>query len=58
MSSSRLCVPFLCRDILALRTPSAGSIRTFLYLRNVVAGQAAANGLTEERLADLLSDEA
>jgi prevent-host-death family protein len=35
-----------------------GSIRTFLDLRNAVAGQAAANGLTEERLADLLSDEA
>jgi prevent-host-death family protein len=36
----------------------AGNIRTFLDLRNAVAGQAAANGLTEERLADLLSDEA
>ncbi len=35
-----------------------GNIRTFLDLRNAVAGQAAANGLTEERLADLLSDEA
>ncbi len=35
----------------------AGNIRTFLDLRNAVAGQGAANGLTEERLADLLSSD-
>ena len=36
-----------------------GIVRAFLDLRNEVAAQAAANGLTEERLADLLTrDEA
>lgn len=33
----------------------AGNIRAFLDLRNEVAAQAAANGLTEARLADLLA---
>ena len=37
----------------------AGNIRAFLDLRNEVAAQAAANALTEERLAELLTtDEA
>lgn len=36
-----------------------GNVRAFLDLRNEVAAQTAANGLTEERLADLLTaDEA
>ena len=36
-----------------------GNVRAFLDLRNEVAAQATANGLTEKRLADLLSgDEA
>ena len=35
----------------------AGNIQAFLDLRNEVAAQAAANGLTEERLADLLTDD-
>ena len=36
-----------------------GIVRAFLDLRNQVAAQSAANGLTEERLADLLTrDEA
>jgi prevent-host-death family protein len=43
-------------DYERLRT---GNIQAFLDLRNDVAAQAAANGLTEERLAELLSaDEA
>lgn len=37
----------------------AGNIRAFLDLRNEVAAEAAANGLTETRLAELLNaDEA
>ena len=35
-----------------------GNIRAFLELRNEVAAAAAARGLTEERLAELLSDDA
>jgi prevent-host-death family protein len=34
-----------------------GNIRAFLDLRNQVAAQAAANGLTEERLNKLLADD-
>ncbi len=33
----------------------SGNIRAFLDLRNEVAAQSAANGLTDERLADLLT---
>lgn len=33
----------------------AGNIQAFLDLRNAVAAQAAASGLTEERLAELLT---
>ena len=37
----------------------SGNVRAFLDLRNEVAAQAAASGLTDERLADLLTrDEA
>jgi PHD/YefM family antitoxin component YafN of YafNO toxin-antitoxin module len=32
-----------------------GNVQAFLDLRNKVAAEAAANGLTEERLADLLT---
>jgi prevent-host-death family protein len=35
----------------------AGNVRAFLDLRNEVAAQAVANGLTETRLAELLADE-
>ena len=35
----------------------AGNIQAFLDLRNQVAAEAAANGLTEERLNDLLADD-
>ena len=35
---------------------TSGNIRAFLELRNEVAGQAAAAGLTEDRLASLLTD--
>ena len=41
-------------DYERLRT---GNIRAFLDLRNEVAAQAAANGLTEERLNQLLVDD-
>lgn len=34
----------------------AGNIQAFLDLRNEVASQAAANGLTEKRLAELLTN--
>jgi PHD/YefM family antitoxin component YafN of YafNO toxin-antitoxin module len=33
------------------------NVQAFLDLRNQVASQAAANGLSEQRVADLLSDE-
>lgn len=53
------------RDVAAVLSMSeyerlrTGIVRAFLDLRNEVAAQAAANGLTEERLADLLArDEA
>ena len=35
----------------------AGNIQAFLELRNQVAAEAAANGLTEERLNQLLADD-
>ena len=35
----------------------AGNIQAFLELRNQVAAEAAANGLTEERLNELLADD-
>jgi prevent-host-death family protein len=35
----------------------SGNIQAFLDLRNQVAAEAAANGLTEERLNDLLVDD-
>ena len=35
----------------------SGNIRAFLDLRNQVAAQAAANGLTEEHLNELLADD-
>jgi prevent-host-death family protein len=35
----------------------AGNIQAFLDLRNLVAAEAAANGLTEERLNELLADD-
>ena len=35
---------------------TSGNIRAFMELRNEVAGQAAAAGLTEDRLASLLTD--
>ena len=35
----------------------AGNIQAFLDLRNQVAAEAAANGLTEERLNELLADD-
>jgi antitoxin YefM len=35
----------------------SGNIQAFLDLRNQVAAEAAANGLTEERLNDLLADD-
>lgn len=35
----------------------AGNIQAFLQLRNQVAAEAAANGLTEERLDELLADD-
>ena len=35
----------------------AGAIQAFLELRNEVAGQAAAAGLTEERLTELLGED-
>ena len=35
----------------------AGNIQAFLDLRNQVAVEAAANGLTEERLSELLADD-
>ena len=35
----------------------SGNIQAFLDLRNEVAAEAAANGLTEERLNDLLADD-
>ena len=34
-----------------------GNVQAFLELRNQVANEAAANGLTEERLNELLADE-
>lgn len=34
-----------------------GAVQAFLELRNEVAGQASAAGLTEERLTDLLDDD-
>jgi prevent-host-death family protein len=41
-------------DYERLRT---GNIRAFLGLRNQVAAEAAANGLTDERLNELLTDD-
>ena len=41
-------------DYERLRT---GNIQAFLELRNQVAAEAAANGLTEERLNELLADD-
>jgi len=35
----------------------SGNIQAFLELRNQVAAEAAANGLSEERLAELLADD-
>ena len=35
----------------------AGNIQAFLDLRNQVAAEAAAHGLTEERLSELLTDD-
>jgi len=35
----------------------AGNIQAFLDLRNQVAAEAASNGLTEERLTELLADD-
>lgn len=35
----------------------SGNIQAFLELRNQVAAEAAANGLTEKRLNDLLADD-
>jgi prevent-host-death family protein len=35
----------------------SGNIQAFLELRNQVAAEAAANGLTEERLNELLADD-
>ena len=35
----------------------SGNIQTFLDLRNQVAAEAAANGLTQERLNELLADD-
>ena len=35
----------------------AGNIQAFLELRNQVAAEAAANGLTEDRLNELLADD-
>ena len=35
----------------------SGNIQAFLDLRNQVAAEAAANGLTEERLSQLLADD-
>lgn len=35
----------------------AASVQAFLDLRNQVAAEAVANGLSEQRVADLLSDE-
>ncbi len=35
----------------------SGNIQAFLELRNQVASEAAANGLTEERLNELLADD-
>ena len=35
----------------------AGNIQAFLDVRNQVAAEAAANGLTEERLNELLADD-
>ena len=41
-------------DYERLRT---GNVQAFLDLRNEVAAQAVANGLTDERLSDLLTDD-
>lgn len=35
----------------------SGNVRAFLDLRNEVAAQAAANGLTDKRLAEILTDD-
>jgi PHD/YefM family antitoxin component YafN of YafNO toxin-antitoxin module len=45
------------RDIADYERLRSGNIQAFLELRNQVAAEAAANGLTEERLNELLADD-